>query len=107
MQGINTVTGFKIFDKGPRTLYHGVKGSRRLPTQQWIEAEVKDGDDNGPVYRTGFHFFTDRAAAEEYLHRRFRRPAEKVILPIRAAEVWPKARSPHSVMLARFMFIEA
>lgn len=57
---------YKIFDlekRGnlwyPKTLFHGVRGSRLLPLDEWIEAEIKWGTDGSrqTPYQTGFHAY--------------------------------------------------
>jgi hypothetical protein len=56
------VEAYKIFDEGddgPKTLFHGLDGSRSLPVGKWLNAEIKlvtDGSRQSP-YTSGFHAY--------------------------------------------------
>jgi hypothetical protein len=55
-------TAYKIFElhgNRPKTLFHGVAGSRLLPIGKWIKADkrmVTDGSRQNP-YLSGFHSY--------------------------------------------------
>ena len=80
----------------PCTLFHGWHGSRQLPTNRWLEAEVKvvrDGG-QGPSYKSGFHVCRTREVAERLL----------VIVEVKARGLRPK-RTNSQVALATKMLI--
>ena len=89
----------------PCTLFHGWHGSRQLPTNRWLEAEVKvvrDGG-QGPSYKSGFHVCRTREVAERLL-KRFRRQRHLVIVEVKARGLRPK-RTNSQVALATKMLI--
>jgi len=105
-----TIRAYKLVRQrrtgGYRTLFHGVKayGSTALPMHTWLEAEIKpvrDGSDS-TVYQSGWHVLPTRADAESYLAR-FRKKDDIVIMPCEVRDTWPKAHSPHTVILARYL----
>ena len=63
---------YKIFDlseDGPKTLFHGVNGSRLLPINEWVEAEIKpvtDGSRQEP-YLSGFHAYPSLDAVRKWI----------------------------------------
>lgn len=66
------MTAYKIFDLDgdrPKTLFHGVDGSRTLPIGKWIKAArkmVTNGSRMYP-YLSGFHSYPDLEAARRWL----------------------------------------
>jgi hypothetical protein len=101
---------YKIFedkDGLPHTLFHGVRGSRTLSLDEWIEAEHKLVNDGGTEYESGFHVFSTLEKASEYLVKRFTNMKNKVI-----SAVWvqgPTREKTHSnapILLADFIDIE-
>ena len=95
----------------PHTLFHAVNGSRRLSLSQWLDAEVKMGQDGSGQkkrYRTGFHVVSNRPAAIDFLYRMFRHKSPRVICKVLVDEcggTWPKARSRHNITLVKRMKI--
>ncbi len=95
---------FKIFDEKdgqPRTLFHGVGGSRTLPLDTWIEAVVKDVSDGGTVYKSGFHVLAD---LDETLAYATRFKQVKIVAEVDVDEeagTWPKSHSPSNIILAK------
>jgi hypothetical protein len=100
---------YRIFDEKngePHTLFHGVNGSRKLPTDKWLEAKVGPVTDGSGVttYQSGFHVLTDKSKAEE-VFRTFFRLSNRAISKVRVYDTWIKEHSRHKVTLARFMKI--
>jgi hypothetical protein len=99
---------YKIFDEkegNPRTLFHGVNGSKTLPLNEWIEAVVKDVSDGGTVYKSGFHILSNLQEIRKYATR-FKE--SKIISEVDVDEdagIWPKIHSPSKIMLAKKMRI--
>lgn len=95
---------FKIFDEKdgkPRTLFHGINGSKTLPLDTWIDAVVKDVSDGGPIYKSGFHVLP---SLEETRHYATRFKHKKVLVEVdvdESAGSWPKSHSKSNVLLAR------
>ena len=101
---------YRIFDEVdgmPATLFHGVHGSRRLPLNTWMLAEVKPVTDGScsTVYQSGFHVLPTREDVVRHLGG-FRKLEHRVIVRVEVDEtsgLWPKSHSRSSVMLARRM----
>jgi len=95
---------YKIFDEKdglPRTLFHGIEGSKTLPLDSWVEAVVKDVSDGGTVYKSGFHVLPSKEETEEYATK-FKE--KKVVAEVDVDEeagIWPKAHSPSNIMLVK------
>lgn len=89
-----------IRDGEPCTLFHGVDGSRTLPTDEWIQAEkkmVSDGS-SSTQYRSGFHVLKTRQEALDYLDK-FKHLTKKGIAECHCRYVWPKSHSRDEVYL--------
>lgn len=61
----------RIRQKGNiKTLFHGVNGSRVLPTEKWIKADTKLVTDGGRTYyMSGFHVMKTIEDCNEYMKR--------------------------------------
>jgi len=60
MSNSNDKIMYKIFDirdRKPCTLFHGIDGSRTMPLDTWIEADIKQVKDgtSKTSYESGFH----------------------------------------------------
>jgi len=64
---------WKIFDEtldGPRFLFHGVRGLRSCPLDEWIEAEIKWAKEgSNPFYFTAFHCYPSLTAVRAWTRR--------------------------------------
>ena len=55
------------YDAKPRTLFHGLNGSRTLTLNEWLEAEVKVVSDGGRTkYLSGFHAYPSIDAVKQW-----------------------------------------
>ena len=100
---------YKIFDEvefRPKTLFHGVSGSRFLPVGEWIEADIKqvtDGSRQTP-YLSGFHAYPllndiyRWAAGAKNL-------AGRVVVRVKVDECRSKPRAIRDTILAERMYI--
>lgn len=88
-----------------KTLFHGVKGVRKIPKGVWVESEKKwVNDGNSQSYWSGWHVLPSKEIAEAYLTRFTKRLDKLVIIPCNIkGEVWPKAHANAPVVLAQFM----
>lgn len=102
-------TYYKIADRNPngtiRTLFHGVKGVRKIPKGKWMESERKwVNDASGPFYWSGWHVLPTKKVAQEYLTRFTTRLNRLVILPCHIkGKVWRKPHAREPVLLAQWM----
>ena len=103
---------FDDIDDLPRTLFHGVHRSRKLPLDEWIEAEVKYGQDGSGQkkkrYKTGFHMVDSEAAALKFLDTMFKYKNQRVVCRVlvdETAGTWPKPHSRHGITLVKRMKI--
>jgi hypothetical protein len=92
-------------DAGIKTLFHGVKGNRRIPKGEWVESERKwVNDGNSQSYWSGWHVLPSKRVAEAYLTRFKNRRDKLVILRCNIkGNVWPKAHANAPVLLAQFL----
>ena len=102
---------YKIVDKingEYKTLFHGIDGSRKMKSNEWIQATLKmvtDGDaKRSKKYLSGWHIMETQEQAEKYLSR-FTNVENKTIVKCEAKNIWKKEHSPHNVYLAEFIKI--
>ena len=65
------------------SLFHGTNGSREIPLNTWVKAdlkEVKDGRGSF-TYESGFHFLPTREEAENFFNSKFRIKDNRRIVP--------------------------
>jgi hypothetical protein len=104
---------YRIFDDqdgSPATLFHGVDGSRKLPLDTWLQADVKPVTDGScsTVYQSGFHVLPTRDDVVEHLGR-FKHLRHRVIVRVEvdeAAGIWPKSHSRSPVLLVKRMRVK-
>jgi hypothetical protein len=107
-----SVPAFKIVEaNGPdlKTLFHGIDGSRKLPSGRWLTAAkkmVKDGTSK-TRYLSGFHILMTEADAERYLTSFSRRLEKlKIVRCTVRGEIRPKRHSRHPVFLADEIWLD-
>jgi hypothetical protein len=94
---------YKIVEKKDEkflTLFHGIGGTRVMPVNQWITAEIKDNvmDGKGTTYTSGLHIIDGYENALDYMSR-FRR-TDRVIVSCYAENLRHKTKSKPYVFLA-------
>jgi hypothetical protein len=92
--------------KGLKSLFHGNKGTRKLKTNKWMEAEikyVKDGTSK-TKYLSGWHIAPTYAECKQYLTY-FKNMKNKDIVKCQAKVIWPKSHSRHNIFLAKWIKI--
>lgn len=75
-------------------LFHGLHGSRKVPTNTWILAErkwVQDGE-KSQQYMSGFHIFLHESEIEKW-KKRTKLPS--VVLPVEAKMISEKWSNPN------------
>lgn len=95
-----------IRDGEPCTLFHGIDGSRTMPTGQWIKADkkqVRDGS-SSTTYLSGLHVLETRQEALDYL-KKFKHTDQKGIAKCYCRGLRPKSHSRDNVWLADEMKI--
>ena len=100
---------YRIFEEKnnlPHTLFHGVNGSRCLPLDEWVDAEVKEVYDGvktrATKYTAGFHVLPTIELVKKFLSR-FKKLDNRVICPVEVEDIWSKEHSHAPVKLARRM----
>lgn len=107
--GIEYDVWYKIVDekKGElKTLFHGYNGTRKIPTEKWLSADVKmvkDGQDGRP-YVSGFHVLPTRQECVDYLNM-FKNMKHKKIVKCIVKSTRPKMQSRHRVYLAEMLYV--
>jgi hypothetical protein len=97
-----------IRDRGNvKTLFHGVNGSKTIPMNEWVEADVKQGRDGSGdrYYLTGWHTLESKQEALDYL-KRFKAEKDYCIVKCTIKDIWKKEHSPSNVYLSRYIKIE-
>jgi hypothetical protein len=92
-----------------KTLFHGINGSRTVPINKWIEADVKQGRDGGGErwYLVGWHTLPTKEDAEKYITRFKNRVDKLKIVKCEIKDIWNKEHSPDPVLLSRYIkFLE-
>ena len=102
-----TVNVWRIIEKherGIKTLFHGVNGSRVLPQGRWIKAEKKWGSEGvgGRKYITAFHCLDSKENMVKF-SKKFRIRKNRYIIPILAKGLRKKRGSV--ALLADEIFI--
>lgn len=98
-------------DRGgkPATIVHGVNGSRTLPLDTWLEANVRWTHNPGATSQThywcGFHVFPDKLTAWKYRFR-FKAGDRPLIVPCEVEDTWQKPTNP-DVLMARWLKISS
>ena len=93
-------------DEQIKSLFHGNRGSRKLNTNEWMEAEMKHVSDgfNGTVYISGWHIAPSFQECKKYL-KYFKKLKNKAIVKCEAMNIWPKTHSRHNIHLAQWIKI--
>lgn len=88
-----------------KTLFHGIKGSKVLNTNEWIDAVIKDNvsDGKGATYTSGIHIIDGYGNALKYMNR-FKRE-DIVVVKCKAKGIKHKAKSKPYVYLADSIYI--
>jgi len=101
---------FRIFEEvngQPATLFHGVKGSRKLPLNIWIKSEtkmVKEGT-NGTLYKSGFHVLSSKEDVVKFA-KVFKNRKNRFIVKVDALNLRRKKNSKSPIFLAKKMRID-
>lgn len=94
----------------PHTLFHALptkqKRSRIIPTDVWLQAEVKPVTygRSSPTFESGFNVILEFDLCEQYL-RRFTADRKVKIVEIKVKGIWPKPFSSSPVYLAEWMLL--
>lgn len=95
---------YKIFDEHnemPKTLFHGVRGSRSLSLDEWIVAErklVTDGSRQIP-YVSGFHAYPSLDAVKQWL-KNAKNLEGRVVVKVQVKRLRKKPKAVRPTILA-------
>lgn len=92
-----------------QTLFHGINGSRTIPLNEWVNANVKivtDGaKEKSTKYLSGFHVFEHKEDCRKFISR-FRKERDLVMVECEVkGKMWKKEHSPAPVILVEHMKI--
>ena len=96
---------YKIFDigkNGPKTLFHGINGTRELKLNKWLTAKMPIVNDNAQSYRAGFHLLKTLKETKAYFDK-FKNKRNRCIIEVHVDEnagLWKKKTSKN-VLLAK------
>jgi len=85
-----------------KTLFHGLNGSRTLPTNIWLTADqklVRDGS-TGTLYMSGWHVLSTYEECEQYLKKFINIKHKRIIECEVGGELRQKEHSRDNVFLA-------
>jgi len=90
-----------------KTLFHGINGSRILPINKWIKANIKMVSEgvNGKKYLSGFHSLGTLVECLQY-SRKFKKKENRYVIPIKIKNIRMKEHSTSKVYLSEYMKIE-
>lgn len=108
------IVAYRLFRKAPHkqpeVLFHALNGTKILPLNAWIDAEIKHvynpGKSTGPGYISGFHVGLDEHEVINYLSR-FKEPEKLVVCKVYVNIVRPKPNSKANIYLSERMFISS
>ena len=89
-----------------KTLFHSNNGSRILETNKWLKSNqkpVRDGSrKKAKEYISGWHCMPGtRERVEEFVKKYFKAKRKLKVVEIKVrGKMWPKAHSPHNIILA-------
>ena len=85
------------------TLFHGIKGSRHMPMNVWLNANIKKVRDGGKKtaksYMSGFHCIEDIDEARDFI-KMVRKPRDFVLVECKVSGVRKKEHSRSNILLA-------
>ena len=87
MKEINAYRIVEIDGNKIKPLFHGVRGKRVFPYNEWIKADkklVSDGSHKTKKnYLSGFHFLLSKEETERFLGTRFKNKEKRIVVPCR------------------------
>lgn len=88
------------------TLFHGIQGSREMPLNTWLKADVKNVVDGtrktATPYTSGFHVLKTLEETQKFLKAKFRAKRTLVIVECEIGpDCWKKTHSRNEVYLAK------
>lgn len=93
-------------DGNYKTLFHGNNGSRILKINTWLRSNqkpVRDGSrQKAKKYISGWHCMPGtKERVEKFIKTYFKAERELKVVEIKVrGKTWPKAHSPHNIILA-------
>lgn len=96
-------------EEGLKTVHNGIRGSRKLPLNCWIEAEhkqVKDGGRTKPYYTSGIHVLPSEELAKGYLKKFKRNRNDMVIVPCIVKGIRTKSTNPNVRLVNKIKILQ-
>ena len=92
-----------------QTLFHALNGSRTIPLNQWITANIKivtDGTkETSTKYLSGFHVFEYKDDCRKFV-KKFRKERDLIMVECEVkGKTWKKEHSPSPIILVEQMKI--
>lgn len=101
---------YKVFELDadrPRFLFHGVGGSKILPLDCWVDAEVKWArEGSNPHYWTAFHCYPSIESVVAWRHRT-RRAAGRVVVEVTVRDITKKPTRGEAFLARRMRLSSA
>ncbi len=89
------------------TLFHALNGTRILPTDKWLYADIKIVADGtratSTEYISGFHVLMTKEECRNFSKKRFTSPRDLVMVECEVEGLRKKEHSPSNVFLANKM----
>ena len=92
----------------PHSLFHGTDGSREIPMNRWVDANIKTVHDGscGTEYESGFHILLSAKEALEFFNKMFRIKENRIVIKCYAKGLRKKSHSKRDVYLADKIMIK-
>lgn len=105
------IEAFRLFrvDRMPTTLFHSVNGTKKLPTDVWLNADIMEVRNPGKktkyTFKSGFHVCKSKKETIKYL-KKFKNPENLVVCKVYVSNLRTKPRSTSNIQLADKMLIK-
>jgi hypothetical protein len=102
--------GYKIIDvsKGfPRYLFKGLKGDRTIKQDIPLHAEIKQVNDGGSTYTSGFHVLPNNIKLIKKYASKFKKKTGRALIKIHYKNYRPKPTKGSLAILANTMILKS
>jgi hypothetical protein len=103
-------TGYKIIDisKGfPRYLFKGLDGTRTIKQNTPLHAEIKQVNDGGVTYTSGFHVLPEDLGLIKKYVSKFKKKKGRAVIKVRYKNHRPKPTKGSLAILANTMILRS
>ena len=100
------MNAYKVFiekDNQPLFLFHGVRGSRQVLLDNWIDAEVKwSKEGSNPYYWTAFHVYPSLGTISRWVHS-IRKFTDRHVVEVQIENIRPKPTAGQAILAEKML----